>query len=280
MAKKGQITLFLIIGIILVFMVIFVFVFAKTLREAQIGQSYKRLILSGEEIGQAKGYLDSCLKERAGTLLKLLGLQGGILPGEEYRNPFITRGAFLVPYYLKDKAAYIPNPSFLQNQLTSLLRTEFQGCVENNVLQEVGVTIVLTGNVSSDVLINKDNVAFHVNASILVSKGNFQSTLEEFYYRAPIKLGYLIDKARLLVTLIKNANTDPENPGAFDISQKDAPIIDFSPALVKACHIQDGADRFIRLEQYGDQGEKMFTLLFVIDGMVVGDCTKDPFAPS
>ncbi|MDP7116598.1 MAG: hypothetical protein QF632_00430 [Candidatus Woesearchaeota archaeon] len=279
MRKQAQMTIFMIIGIIMVFMLIFVIMFANIIRDDQIGQSYRRVVLSGEEIRQTKDYTDSCIKNRADALTNLLGFQGGILFGDEYEDPSITKGDFIIPYFLHQGKAFIPNSVYLQERLSQKIQQEFYDCLDPDVLSSVGVELIkpLVEDVGSDVLITSDNILFTINTTLMVKKGSFQTVLEDFYYNSPIKLLYILEKSQTLVTLIRNANSDPENPGAFDISQKDAPQIDFSSELIMACYVKEGRDKFIRFEQYNEQGDKIYNFLFVIDGLVSGECTKIPF---
>tara|TARA_Y100000310_G_C20636776_1_gene791594 strand:- start:90 stop:938 length:849 start_codon:yes stop_codon:yes gene_type:complete len=277
MYKKGQLTAFMIIGIIMVFMLVFVFMFANIIREGKTGQSFQNVLASATETRQTNDYINTCLQERAETILSFIGFQGGLIPNQEYKKPSKERGQYTIPYYYKNGQLFIPDIETMQKGISPLLEKEFHDCIDPSVLEFVGISLLVPSQneFKANVIINDRNVIFDVNTSILLTKGTYQTQLKEYSYISDFKMGYILDKSKLLVTLIRKANQDPENPGAFDISQNN-PLIDFSKEFVKACYLKDGPIQFITFEQYSNQGQKLHSWLFLIEGLVSGTCTKDP----
>ncbi len=274
MHKKAQITAFMIIGLLAVLMLAFVVVFASTIRNAQVGQAYKQVLLGADDMRQVRDYADSCLKQKADLIISVIGRQGGIVPREDYRYPTADKDGYKVAYFLKSKKLYIPKIPALQKKLANLTKSEFYKCVQQDIFDSIKVE---APKVDGSAFISMENVVFFLNTTVLIKKGAFRSSLNRFYYTSPVKLAYLIEKASMLASLIKAANTDPENPGAFDISDRYSKKIDFSSELVIACYHQEGSEKFITLTQYGSQKGKVFEFTFALDGLVSGVCTKSPF---
>lgn len=137
MKKKGQATMFIIVGIIVVAIIVLVL----TLRFFSQPSQTAPIIIEGTE-GAAQ--LESCLEEAGGEAVYLLGKKGGYtdLNRSEGRAYYIDNGQILVPS-LEDMASEIKN----------YVDANLGGCVEEFPPVSVSVqdkVIVASGGVSAD----------------------------------------------------------------------------------------------------------------------------------
>ena len=121
MKKRGQITIFIIFG--LIFLLFFLIIlFTKSYRIEKIG------VISSDELNPIKYYVDLCAKSSSSDALYLLGVQGGYTaPPKLY---FQSAYAKIAYWYYKGEDTS-PTIEKMEQELSSYVNRALPECTEN-----------------------------------------------------------------------------------------------------------------------------------------------------
>jgi len=179
MEKRGQVTVFVIIAIVLVAGVIAVFTLNDGVRdflsETFMGKDEKAIII--------ENYVNFCLEEALDKALFYNGLQGGyfITPDNsiyyESENLTLSRN---IPYYL-DKSKKILTEEDLSDQLSLSVRNNFEECLDFDSLNEINSNLSYNvESISLKSILNIDQVKIELNFPVSINLGEKQILLREF----------------------------------------------------------------------------------------------------
>jgi len=213
MEKRGQIAVFLILGIAIIILTGFVFYTASNIAKQDVDSAIKETAKTPTEITPIKIYAESCLKDVSERGLWLIGEHGGYIDpdgnatyGEDGIDPslYTTYNKKKVPYYLND---FSYTSSFLglndiEKKLAKYIIVEFEKCFDSRAFEDEGFYI--TGpdinytdiefdfnivEVDSKVSINRDSVAVNIKYPLDIKKKDFNSRIEDFRAELPVRLG-------------------------------------------------------------------------------------------
>lgn len=124
-SKKGQITLFLLLGIVILGAFGFIFYLSQSSVEGESIRNENQLIATMQENQKVKAFVESCLDESIRDALYYSGMQGGILynyqtdGGVYYLGPldpdYNKYGNKVLPYYVDKGDGVIYNVSYILN---------------------------------------------------------------------------------------------------------------------------------------------------------------------
>ncbi len=120
--KRGQVTIFIIIAIILVAIIILFFVFRQ--------DKQKSFIL---ETSSLKNFVESCLTSSLERVIFINSLQGGyyLVPEDSLiYNDYDFYFESKIPYYLIESKLLVPSKEDLENQISLGLEREFEDCLD------------------------------------------------------------------------------------------------------------------------------------------------------
>ncbi|MBU2576451.1 MAG: hypothetical protein KKF50_01895 [Nanoarchaeota archaeon] len=194
--KRGQVTIFIIVAILIVGAIIGYFF----LRGSFIGESIP------QELEPAYDYYISCLASTAEEGIHLLGEQGGYIevptfePGSAYM-PFSSQLDFLgqpVPYWM-----YVSGNNLLKEQIPtkSSMATELEKYVEERIedcdfteFELMGYDVYVDAG-SVEVDINKMDVELKVKSKVTLFKGEQSAVISNHKFAVDSKLGKFYDMA-------------------------------------------------------------------------------------
>lgn len=200
--KKGQVTIFIILGIVIVGGIVAYFL----LRDNFFGESVP------EELRPAYDYYVSCLNSHVEDGVRLLGDQGGRIdigefsPGSSYM-PFSSHLDFLgqaVPYWmyvsgnnlLKEN---VPTKSGMEEELEKYVRERVDFC-DFTEFERQGFDVYVSSpsdkGVGVDVKINEMDVEVEVNSVINIFKGESSAVVRSHDFTLKSKLGKFFDMAK------------------------------------------------------------------------------------
>ena len=243
MLKRGQITIFLILGLVVMIIIGFSVYITKFGEKKKSAAAAKSLESKDAEI--VKAYAETCLKMASeDALFSRIGLHGGYInPGgaPEYgeggvANPSPT--SFLgnkVPYYLEGVDTggitayytFLPDLAVIKKKLENYIAVEFEKCFNASDFEDIGMNVTKPvidypeigfdfskTTVNVDVSLNEEDVSVHLTYPLIVKAYGTEAEYESFRVVLPIRMKILYDSAAELVENIKNAQ-----PYAYDISQ-------------------------------------------------------------
>lgn len=222
--KRGQVTLFIIIGIVLLLAIVLIIV----LRSESIREAISPERIFPTETTRITNFIDSCIEDTADQALNLLGAQGGYvyLPPEISNNPLAHLDHGLkVPYWQYVQRSYIPDIGLMEGQLSRYLNQNLKNCLQNLEPFQAEYDIVEKGPILTETEIADETVIFNVEypIDIINKEGSKITELQDFVYTSPIKLRKVwqvaqeimlkeIDQEKLERLTIDLISLDPEVP--------------------------------------------------------------------
>lgn len=221
--KKGQVTIFIIIGIIILFVFAGVLYFTKYTVTDQTTVEGTPIVSSvPAEFQPLQTYTENCVRNTAKQGLKLLGQQGGYiypeLSGKFTLTPTEADGIFLgslsVPYWhykknpssdqeniytsLQPKLHLSEDASFsVEAQLNRFIREKIGSCLNEYqpFVQQGFVVNVETGKDKVTSTIGDSSVNVLFEQPITAKKGSAEKELKQFYVQIPLQLKHYFDLA-------------------------------------------------------------------------------------
>ncbi len=197
MKKRGQITVFIILG--LIFLLFFLIIlFTKSYRIEKIG------VISSDELNPIKYYVDLCAKSSSSNALYLLGVQGGYTaPPKLY---FQSAYAKIAYWYYKGEDTS-PTIEEMEQELSSYVNRALPECVENlDAFSDMGFEFEF-GEINTETKINENNVEFNIDYPITVMQGESKAEISKFYKSFPVRLGHIYD---ITQNIVKKEVEDPD----------------------------------------------------------------------
>lgn len=220
MQKRGQVTVFIVVGIVI--LVVFGLVFA--LRGNILEQSFENemnSIIVPQQLMPVKSYLDSCLKDVVSDGVRIIGEQGGYIDIPEditYRsatNPFSNSlqlfGDAEVAYWHYETAneierQQIPTKKQMEAELEEYVDENFKDCFYFlDSFEEEGFEIDLPKSVNTEISIKDNVVQVKVLSEVLVSLKEVNKNINKHMVIVDSRLGEMYD---LAVNVMEKENKD------------------------------------------------------------------------
>jgi len=197
--KKGQMTLFVIIGIGIVILMIALFIYKDTIIQ-QLGkiELIQGLTMS-KEARQVQEDMEECMIQESHYSLKKLGLQGGYI--ELGRLPYMTMpeiGGFYEykgTVYLYDQGRKnIPTIELMQNHLEDDITKRALNCKKEYSNMKVSY-----GTAKPEITIQQDKVIFNIQWPAQIQKEDSTSKIKNVNYELQIQLGKIISITKEII---------------------------------------------------------------------------------
>ena len=209
-SNKGQITVFLIIGIAIlaIFGIIYYIVSdnqTKTL-EAEGGKPLSLTLKS-----QVESFVSSCVKQVAVPGFYLLGIQGGLIYADDPTKVLITENALINYGYLDGVNQF--STKKINKDLTLYLNDSLNTCLDNfSFFKTQGVVINPVDDLQVFSTIGKTEVVVKLKYPLVVDSGNSSLKISDFSTKIPIRLGTILEQANNIIKRHQN------NPAYFDLN--------------------------------------------------------------
>ena len=199
--SKSQAAIFIIASLVILLIGILFFFYKKQSVE-------KEIEVVQPEIVPVKLYVENCIKSTAEDGLERIGLSGGYIeiPEKINNDPrayFSTfpKGGFKVPYWWHDGIEAVPSEEFINQQLTSHIKSELKNCINNFAPFAGTFEINQLKEPVVDVKFNENDVSINLKYPIeIISKGGkFKALRENFEYTIPIRFKKVLELAKLIM---------------------------------------------------------------------------------
>ena len=166
MQKRGQITLFIVIGIILLVLTIIIYSLVKNKVEEKS--------VTSEFVQPVKSYIEWCLEEQLREAVSLTSLQGGHYGIPPDSVEFGITGmdfTLFVPYYLDQETLNIPTKEDVENDISFALLRRVDDCLDLTSFEKYNYSVDKE-NIEFDVSLSKDKVVTTAHIPLSLNVGN------------------------------------------------------------------------------------------------------------
>ena len=199
MQKRGQVTIFIILGIVVLFLILLITVFKDTLLETKFGTQTDDDLIS-TQVESIRDHVENCIEEQAGFVIEKLGDQGGDLePGfsKYWQGDEVSYLCYVDNY----TACYNRQPFLIgsmEDEITNYVQEHLRDCVDFSPWISRGYE-VQDGDYVIETKIGDDNIIVIANYPIIITRGD--SVLEEnrFSKNFNVPLGKLARVAKIIV---------------------------------------------------------------------------------
>lgn len=205
MQRKGQIALFLIIGVVLIAAAgITFFLISKT----TTNEITNNAPVLPTEIQPVQIFIESCIEENTKEAIKTLALRGWYNTIEQ---PFIETHTGNIPVYLDSGTNLIPSKGMVESEITEYLNAAIPICILNAPLSDLGFEIKSDlQSVSTTILGEKLVVDLIMPTTIKNDKS--EQSLNQFHLEQKFNYQNIEDITKNIVDSIL------ENPGYIDLT--------------------------------------------------------------
>lgn len=182
--KKGQISVFIILGITILAGIALMIYLRGTGIEEEEEAAAKRLANVPIELRPLYSYVDSCIRNVAEPGILLLGVQGGYIYSW---NKTLETNYSSIAYGYYERKDVLPSLEFIKSEIDAHLKSSIGSCVNNSLFPDLEI---ITGAIANEIEILPDSVDIKFNYEITARKGDFAGELGEFFIKIPIRLGY------------------------------------------------------------------------------------------
>ena len=199
MKKKGQVTVFIILGIIVVILAISIsYLQSENFRERVQNIAFRSVVVPEQAQGVVN-YVEGCVENIASDGLKLIGEQGGyvVFPDISPRTYLEVTENRKVPYWLygEDNLENIPTIEEMENELGAYIESRFVSDCGFDSYRDIGYNIPEdTIDINVNILDKDVEVNLNTNLQVGIKEDNFDlsryvkvsipSRLNEFYEMA------------------------------------------------------------------------------------------------
>jgi len=210
MVKRGQVSIFLIVALIIIIILSLTYFLRLSISKIQ-----KQEIVKASKSDLIRTDIQSCLTNTANSAIYLLGLQGGFT---EKPDKFLTINNSIVAFGYYKNAAIINSLKGLETEINSYIEKNLPLCIskENQKL------IFEQGSVISKVSINENDIKIEASYPIRIKQEDRVESLPENYQtELKIRLGYVYN---FILGIIQKQLRDPLNIDIANLLKSDLTI--------------------------------------------------------
>ena len=194
MKKKGQVTIFIIIAIILIAAVGLYFVFRDKISVQNIPSEIEPVYIN----------IISCLEETIEEGVEYLALHGGYY--EVPKSISITYFTEDIPYYYLNSREYVPSVERVEGELKNYIHNYLSNCLNFEGFEEQGYKI-REGDLLVSVNIKEEEIRTKLDYPLTITKGDSTKRLREFEISTNSEIKKLLEVSEEVV------NSYSEKPG-------------------------------------------------------------------
>ncbi len=162
---------------------------------------------------QITSFVESCLKNTAEPGIYLLGIQGGVIYPDDFRQVLLTENSFINYGYL-DGVDQLKRER-LEEQLGEFVERNILQCMNFETFAARGLVVTEKKAPKVGVRITTDEVLVSLEYKLDIEQGEDRIRLESFSSTIPLRLGKLVEEAEALVEQHGALLEIPSFPGTY-----------------------------------------------------------------
>jgi len=208
MKKRGQVTIFIIIAILIIVFIAFLFITKTEKKQIEQDLDYFKMHGIQPSIQNIQTFIIDCHEETSKQALKRIGFQGGYNNKPDYY--YEMEWAF-IPYYYYQGLQLMPNKQKIESELSSYLDDGIESCLNQINFPNFELEYQQPSTQTS---ISPESVAFNTNLLLSI---DHKGTTTTFQLRQhPLTLKSSLNDIIEIADFITNSHT--ENPGLMCIN--------------------------------------------------------------
>ncbi len=196
MLKRGQITVFIVLGIIVLALTLFIFAIYSQYSPKEISTAERGVLDASNLAGPVKSYVESCIRNTAKEGILENGYSGGYftLPERSTIDLFYN-----VPYYKGYEQDYSPSDEVIASELGKYVDVLLNLCLDDfQPFKEQGYNIT-AGKPSSAVKLSPTKFSIETTFPLAVTLGTTITEISSFHTGVPAEEFYSdLEAARLV----------------------------------------------------------------------------------
>ncbi len=191
MNKQGQLTIFIILGIVLLISVGLV----MYLTTKKVVKPIEEEVIVPEDVRPVYEFVQGCAKDISHQGIGLLGLQGGFidLPGIIERTPTAyisidTMNEFKVPLWYYEGEDRTPSIGFMEREIARYVNERLKECVGDFQPFKDRFAVVEEGNVMTRTIIADDQVLVRIAWPLALTAQERTTRIKDFVVHMPVRL--------------------------------------------------------------------------------------------
>lgn len=186
--KRGQVTLFVIIAIVIVAIIVGFFLFKDKLNMSNENPQIPK------DVQPVYDFVASCIEKTGEEALQYVGLHGGYsaLPLEV---PILESK---IPYYVYNNKSYMPTNYFIEGQISSFIVAKLPDCINN--FNSLSGFEIKSSNSNINTRIDEQQVTFNVDYPLSIKKSSSTYSLKNFKeLKIPVRLGFILNVTNFII---------------------------------------------------------------------------------
>ncbi|MBW2999150.1 hypothetical protein KY339_00630 [Candidatus Woesearchaeota archaeon] len=206
--KRGQITVFLIIAIVLLLIFSAFLLIRSYVVEKELEAEKPELL--PYDIAAIRNYVDLCIGDTAVPGLFLLGAQGGFIYLDDPTKALVTNNSLINYGYLNGVNQL--SLKLMEEDIAAYMKDALALCIDDfSAFQNMGVTIEEVGELEINPVITASDVLINVKYPLEIKSREEIFNIEDFSSRIPIRLGQIVSQANNII------EKHEENPAVLDL---------------------------------------------------------------
>ena len=203
MLKRGQVTIFLIVGIVLLGLFSGVFYLVSTINQDQL-KGEQETPLYSEVRPQFVIFVEGCLEQTAEPGLYLLGKQGGIIYPE---GKFLATENDLINYAFLN-GEFLLHKENMETQLNRFIEENLGECINYFAAFQDLTYEIHTGGLQVTSSIQLNSVEINLNYPLEIISGKEQTKVEDFKVSIDLPLGEYLETAQQISSQSNSTGLD------------------------------------------------------------------------
>ncbi len=205
--KRGQITIFIVVGIIILFVVAGLLFMRDYFEKGEIEVKEEKMIESVQFGGNVQTYIESCISQTAEAGVEFISKRGGY-----YNLPELSQDYLELPYYLYFNEDYSITKEEVELELQKYVDEMLSFCFEGFVYFEEKGYSIDEGAIKTEVHVFPTTLNVVVDLPILVSKENLENQIFLFQVDINSNLGSMLKVVKEFMQI------QMEDPASFCVS--------------------------------------------------------------
>ncbi len=197
---KSQVTVFIIIGIVVLLVVLFGSIVVKLVSEEKINGQY--------DTEPIKNFVESCIEKTGRNAISFTALRGGYY---NTPNPKELYSSVRIPLYWEVNESKVPDRETVENEVFLYIKENLPGCLEDFAdFDEYGFQLD-AGEINGNVIIAEEKTSFELDYPLTISRENYVFHSDEFFAKTDIGYYKIYQLAEKIIQEQK------KNPDSFPV---------------------------------------------------------------